>query len=67
MAHHTQSKHSNQPTGVIDSEADGEANPLIEHEAVPAAIPNRSAGGNRAAASDARHRAWLRQAVKHGK
>jgi hypothetical protein len=67
MAHRTHSKHSNQPTGAIATRAVAQANSLIEHEAVPTAMPERSEGGNPATASDARHRAWLRRVVRRGK
>jgi len=53
--------------GAVAPEADAQANSLIEHEAMPAVIQNRSGCGNPVAASDARHRAWLRQAVMREK
>jgi hypothetical protein len=67
MVHRTHSKRSDQPMGAVTPEADAQANSLIEQEAMPAVIQNRSGCGNPVAASDARHRAWLRQAVRREK
>jgi hypothetical protein len=67
MAHRTRSKHSSQLTATIDPAGEAQAVPLIEQKASPEAIRRRSAGNEGIGVSEARHRAWLRQAVRRDK